>query len=119
VARQTSQRTFDRRTAHAGPLYIAAGTDNHTTNLTVAQQDVILALPASGKTETINLPPPNETRGMFFSITVQTDGDGVGVLQDQNEGDPAYTSGNLTAADDHVVVYSNGMRYIEVAELTT
>lgn len=82
----------------------------------------LITLPASGQTTTINLPPMQAGRDREYYFYVNTDGDGVAVVQDRNDAEVSgnnYTSGNLTAAGDFLLIRGTGVAYHEIVELTT
>lgn len=87
--------------------------------LTNVETVLLLELPATGLTTTITLPNVSECAGKIFSILVVVDGAGVGVVTGVNAYGTAYTSANLTALGDYVLIYSDGVKFHELKELTT
>lgn len=104
--------------AYEGPVQHGAGDGN----LTLGPNDVcaLVEAPTSGTT-TVTLPNIFDARGRIYSVIASTNDTGViSVVGDGSEfNGSGYTSGNLTDAKDFVLLYSDGVMWHELAELTT
>jgi hypothetical protein len=102
-----------------------AGVDNEiesitsNTTLSAYQHYVYATIPGSG-TLTITLPPLAECIGKGpYLIRVDSDGGGTGlVVQDDDEGDPAYQSSNMGDVDDYVLVQATPNCWVELSSQT-
>lgn len=81
------------------------------------ERNVLVTLPASS-TYVITLPPVNECFGIYC-IFVDVDGAGTATVADSDEALVDYTSAALTAQGDFVILFSNGLQWFELKELTT
>ncbi len=97
-------------------LTSASGGGDATT-LTVRQQHVECAAPASSGVHTITLPGAEEAAGRWFYVRHGTEGSGTITVQSP-EPTPVVT-GSMTAAGDEMLFYSTGFRWVEVVDVTT
>lgn len=86
--------------------------------LTVNQQCVECVTGASVDV-TITLPNVGEAMGRTFAISLITDGGFDVVVQDQDESRDWEGDYTLTAADDYVLLYSDGRKWWQLLDETT
>lgn len=66
----------------------------------------------------LTLPPVAEARGLFFSFYMKLSNTGDCTIQDQNES-LGWTDKVMTATDDNVLLYSDGLRWWVLVDVTT
>ena len=101
---------------YGGPVAHGAGDGD----LTLTPRDfVALVVPPTSGTTTVTLPNVFDARGMVYSI--YSNGDDTGVISVVGAGDElnAYTSSNLTADTDFVLLFSDGVGWYELAVQAT
>lgn len=87
------------------------------TTLKSHQRNVLITLPSSSS-YVITLPPVTECFGIYVFF-VDIDGAGTASVADSDEALVDYTSGNLTAQGDFLILFCNGLQWFELKELTT
>lgn len=105
---------FEARQVEAthAPIMVTAAT-----TLKPHERRVLVTLPGAS-TYVITLPPVSDCYGLY-SITVWVDGAGTATVADSDEGPVDYTSDAMTALGDGVVLFCDGLRWWQLAELTT
>lgn len=106
----------DLALAYEGPVQHATGAGNLAMD---ANDLVVMANPPASGVMTITLPSVFAARGRTYSIISVTNATGTISVVGKGDELVAYTSGSLTAANDYVLLYSDGVRWYELAELTT
>lgn len=66
----------------------------------------------------ITLPSVTEAAGLFFGFEFITDGGGNVTIAHAGDSEQ-WTNVVLTAANDHLQIYSNGYRWVNVEEVST
>jgi hypothetical protein len=64
---------------------------------------------------TVTLPPPSTAKGQTISVAVLSRGD-AGALTVAGGGSVAYSNDALDAANDSVVMFSNGLRWFDLLD---
>lgn len=85
--------------------------------LTIRDQVNIVSA-ASATAITVTLPPVSEARGLFFSFYMKLSNTGDCTVQDQDDS-LGWSDAVMTATDDYLLLYSDGLRWWKVCDLTT
>ena len=99
---------------------VASRTDRQvykTAAATLTLDETLVICDTTAGAMAITLPAVAEARGLMFSIILETDGGDL-TVQDQ---DDSYNWSDmvLTAATDHVLVYSDGFQWNQLVDVTT
>ena len=102
--------------APASPGKMAAAKVVTAATTLKAHEQIVLIMTAG--TYVITLPSVVEAAGKIYSIRSRVGSSSVTVA-DSDEGSVDYTSNALTAIDDYVLLYSDGLCWYELKETTT
>lgn len=112
--------TQDARGIMEARQYLGSRAVRHVTaaaTIKAFEHIVYITLPGAS-TYVITLPPVNECFGIYcFVVTV--DGAGTCTIADSDEAMIDYTSDALTQLGDHVILFTEGLQWYQLKELTT
>jgi len=88
-----------------------------TTTLTMDVWDLVVHANSTAGAFTITLPSVSKARGKIYTITLETDNGDVTVTDAGD--DTIFTDMVMTAVDDCCVLFSNGIRWFPLLDVTT
>lgn len=89
-----------------------------TDDATLEVYETLVYADSSDGAFTITLPPVGESKGIIFSIIMTADGGDV-TIADQDDSVAWAADYTMTAVDDKVLLYSDGVSWWAIAETTT